>query len=180
MTDNFTRYAQAFPSKTKTALATAKLLWNNLILFYGFPSKIITDQGKIFESELIENLYQFGWSKEAEDYPLSPPTNVQCEQFNGTLLNMLGTLTPKQKKDWKSHVPALVHAYNYTRNAATQFSPYYLLFGREPRLPVDVKFGLQRGSQKGSPGESNYVSQLKKESKVCPQEGQAHGQEATG
>ena len=67
---------------------------------------------------------------------------------------MLGTLTPEQKKDWESHVPALVHAYNCTRNAATGFSPYYLLFGRGPRLPVDVEFGLQRGGQKGSPGES--------------------------
>ena len=51
---------------------------------------------------------------------------------------MLGTLTPKQKKDWKNHVLALVHAYNCTKNAATGFSPYYLLFGRKPRLPVDV------------------------------------------
>ena len=75
---------------------------------------------------------------------------------------MLGTLTPEQKKDWKSHVPALVHAYNCTRNAATESSPYYLLFGREPRLPVDVEFGLQRGGQKGFPGESNYVSQLRR------------------
>ena len=41
-------------------------------------------------------------------------------------------------------------------------SPIYVLFGRELRLPVDAEFGLQRGSQKGSPGESNYVSQLKR------------------
>ena len=75
---------------------------------------------------------------------------------------MLGTLTPEQKKDWKGHVPALVHAYNCTRNAATGYSPYFLLFGREPRLPVDVEFGLQRGSQRGSPGESSYISQLKR------------------
>ena len=75
---------------------------------------------------------------------------------------MLGTLTPEQKKDWKSHVPALVHAYNCTRNAATGFSPYYLLFGREPRLPVDVEFGLQRRGLRGSPGESNYISQLRR------------------
>ena len=79
-----------------------------------------------------------------------PQTNGQCEHFNSTLLNMLGTLTPEQKKDWKNHVSAMVHAYNCTRNAATGFSPYYLLFGREPRLPVDVEFGLQRGSQRGA------------------------------
>ena len=81
---------------------------------------------------------------------------------------MLGTLTSEQEKDGKSHVPALVHAYNCTKNATTGFSPYYPLFGREPRLPVDVAFGLQRGSQKGSLGESGYISQLKKEI-VCPQ-----------
>ena len=75
---------------------------------------------------------------------------------------MLGTLTPEQKKELKSHVPVLVHAYNCTRSAAIGFSPYYLLFGREPRLPVDVEFGLQRGSQKGFLGESSYVSQLKR------------------
>ena len=74
---------------------------------------------------------------------------------------MLGTLTPEQK-DWKSHVTALVHAYNCTRNATTGFSLYYLLFGRESRLPVDVEFGLQRGSQSGSPGESNYISQIRR------------------
>ena len=99
--------------------------------------------------------------------PYHPLTNGQCQHFNITLLNMLGTLTLEQKKDWKHHVPALVHAYNCTRNAATGFSPYYLLFGREPRLPVDVKSGLQKGSQKGSLGESSYISQLRRRLKFA-------------
>ena len=157
ITDHFTRYAQAFPSKTQTALATAKLLLNNFILHYGFPSKIITDQGRNFESELIENLCQLAGVQKLRTSPYHPQTNGQCEHFNGTLLNMLGTLTPEQK-DWKSHIPALVHTYNCTSNAATGFSPYFLLFGREPRLPVDVEFGLQwgtRGVPLGSPTTSH-------------------------
>ena len=48
VTNHFTRYAQAFLSKSQTALATAKLLWNNFILDYGFLAKIITDQGQKF------------------------------------------------------------------------------------------------------------------------------------
>ena len=162
ITDHFTRYAQAFPSKTQTALTTAKLLWNNFILHYGFPEKIISDQGRNFENELIGHLCQLAGVQKLRTSPYHPQTNGQCKRFNGTLLNMLGTLTPEQKKDWKSHIPALVHAYNCTRNTATGFSPYFLLFGREPRLPVDVEFGLQRGGHKGSPGESNYISQLKR------------------
>ena len=39
-------------------LATAKLLWNNFIVHYGFPTKMISDQGSNFESELIANLCQ--------------------------------------------------------------------------------------------------------------------------
>ena len=99
ITDHFTRYAQAFPSKTQTPLATAKLLWNNFILHYGFPEKIITDQGRNFEGELIGHLCQLAGVQKLRTSPYHPQTNGQCERFNGTPLNMLGTLTPEQKKD---------------------------------------------------------------------------------
>ena len=39
--------------------------------------------------------------------------------------------------------------------------------GGEPRLPVDVEFGLQRGGQRGSPGESSYISQLRRRLKFA-------------
>ena len=55
---------------------------------------------------------------------------------------MLGTLPKEKKSEWKDHVGTLVHVYNCTRNSATGFSPYYLMFGRQPRLPVDVTLGL--------------------------------------
>ena len=72
ITDHFTKYSQAFPSKTQTALATAKLLWNNFILHYGFPSKMITDQGRNSESELIENLCQIAGVKKLRTSPYHP------------------------------------------------------------------------------------------------------------
>ena len=54
----------------------------------------------------------------------------------------------------------MVHAYNFTRNAATGYSSYYLLFGRKPRLPIDVDFGLKKGDQQVPPSKSSYVTQL--------------------
>ena len=74
---------------------------------------------------------------------------------------------------------AMMYTYNCTRNAATGFSPYYLLFGREPRLPVDVEFGLQRGSQKGPLGESGYVSQLRRQLKFVHNKATLGGLKAT-
>ena len=55
---------------------------------------------------------------------------------------MLGTLPPEKKSDWKNHIRVLAHAYNCTSNSATGFSPYYLMYGRQPHLPVDVTLGL--------------------------------------
>ena len=82
--------------------------------------------------------------------------NGITERFNQTILNLLGTLESKKKKDWKSYVGALVHAYKATHHDSTQHSPFYLLFGREPRLPVDVALYLPE-----TPGQKSYVKYIR-------------------
>ena len=87
-------------------------------------------------------------SQKIRTSPYQPKTNGQCVCFNGTLLNMLGTLPHEQKKDWKAYVPSLADAYSCTKSAATGYGPYYLLYGRKTRFPIDTEFGLQIGGQK--------------------------------
>ena len=57
---------------------------------------------------------------------------------------MLRTLPESQKHKLKDLLNKVVHASNSSRSDATGFSPFYLLFGRSPRLPVDLMFGLSR------------------------------------
>ena len=85
--------------------------------------------------------------------------NGQCERFNRTLLGMLGTLEPHQKSNWKDYVTPMVHAYNCTRNETTGVAPYFLMLGRQPRLPLELAFGLQKDTKKQPTGK--YIQDLR-------------------
>ena len=139
VTDHFTRYAQAFPTNDQTAVTVAKTLWENYFIHYGLPTRIHSDQGRDFESRLVTEMLE---EKKSRTSPYHPQGDPQPERFNRTLLDMLGTLESHQKSKWSQHVAHLVHAYNCTPNEATGYSPYFLMFGREARLPVDACFGV--------------------------------------
>ena len=55
---------------------------------------------------------------------------------------MLGTLPPHGKEPWSEWVATLTHAYNCTMSQTTGFSPFFLMFGRFPKIPIDVEFGV--------------------------------------
>ena len=162
ITDHFTRYALAYPSKTQTAQATARILWDNFICHYGFPEIFISDQGRNFESDLIKELCKIAGVKKVYTTPYHPQGNGQCERFNSTLCNMLGTLSEEEKSDWKSYLGCMTHAYNCTKHASTTYSPYYLMFGRHPRLPIDVEFGLNKPNCGDNSSKSRYIQKLRR------------------
>lgn len=159
ITDHFTKYAQAYPTRDQTAKTVAIMLWENFICHYGFPRRIHSDQGACFESELVTELCKLSGVK-SRTTPYHPRGNP-VERFNRTLLDLLGTLEDKKKDEWRKYVRPLVHAYNCTRNDATGEAPFLLMFGRQPRLPIDLCFGIS--PQGHNPAtHSHYVRELKK------------------
>lgn len=166
ITDHYTRYAQAFPTKDQKAATVAKVLWEKYFVHYGLPRRMHSDQGRDFESQLIHELLDMLGVEKSRTTPYHPQGDPQPERFNRTLLDMLGTLNPKEKNQWSRHIGHLVHVYNCSQNEATGYSPYYLMFGREARLPIDLSFGT---SSDGSSTKSyqRYVNNMRKELKVA-------------
>ncbi|XP_055362214.1 retrovirus-related Pol polyprotein from transposon 412 [Betta splendens] len=159
VTDHFTKYAIAIPTRDQKATTVAKALWENVLVHYGFPERLHSDQGRDFESHTIKELCALTGTHKVRTSPYHPRGNP-VERYNRTLLSMLGTLEDKNKTKWREYVKPLTHAYNCTRNDVTGFSPYELMFGRQPRLPIDIAFGLPVKAKESS-SHSQYVRNLK-------------------
>ena len=140
ITDHFTRYTQAFVTNNQQTATVIKVFIDQYVVHYGWPEKILTDQGTSFESKLFQDLCQEAKIRKMRTTPYHPMGNGQPERFNRTLLMMIGCLPTADKANWQGWVNHLTHAYNCTKSQVTGFSPYFLMFGREPRIPVDEAF----------------------------------------
>ena len=161
ITDHFTRYAQAIPTLNQTAKTTARVLFNNFIVHYGFPERIHSDQGRNFESDVVRQLCGIAGVKKTRTTPYHPMGNGMCERFNRTLIHMLGTLDEDRKKSWKDCVSPLVHAYNSTKHNSNGFSLFFLMFGIHPRLAIDVLLGTDPNGNNNKTSMSTFVQNLR-------------------
>lgn len=160
ITDHFTKFAVAVPTKNQTAKTTAEAFYENFVLKYGIPTRIHSDQGANFESNMIKELCNLLGMEKSRTTPYHASGNGITERFNRTLLGMLGTLQPDQKKDWKKYVEPLCFAYNCTKHESTRYAPFKLMFGRTPKLPIDTMFQTLQDNKDQTA--SDYVKELKK------------------
>ncbi|KAI3358861.1 hypothetical protein L3Q82_015251 [Scortum barcoo] len=141
MTDVFSKFTVAVPTRDQRASTVAQVLISEWFYKFGVPSRLHSDQGRSFESSLIRQLCSLYGVAKSRTTPYHPSGNGQCERFNRTLHNLLRTLPVSQKRDWASCLPQVLFCYNTTPHQGTGESPFYLMFGQEPRLPIDFLLG---------------------------------------
>ena len=130
--DHFTGYVQAFVSKNHTARMKARVLYNNYFSVFGFPQRLMSDQGMEFCGKVIAAMCSLLGVEKICTTPYHPQTNGSAERVHQTLQCLIGKLDPEKRRKWPAHIGSIIIAYNSTRSLVTGYSPYYLMFGHRP------------------------------------------------
>ena len=157
--DHFTRYTRAYVTKDQKASTAAETLYKGFISIFGAIKRILTDQGKAFTGEVVEQLCLQFMISQLTTTAYHPQGNGQMEQAHQTLGRMVGKLEDEYKGQWPRHLSKVTHAYNSTRSAVTGYLPHFLMFGRWPRLPIDFVFPTHEVMGTLKPVDS-YVAEL--------------------
>jgi hypothetical protein len=136
--DLCTRWAEAIPTKGSSANEAARALMEKVVCVHGFPSKLLSDQGTCFTSELWSALCALGGVEQAKTPSYRAATNGACERYNGTLKQMLKCYVDENQANWDEVLPYVVFAYRTSYQSSIGCSPFSMLFGREARLPLDI------------------------------------------
>ena len=135
--DRCTRWLEAIPTTGMTSEIIKRALLTHVFSRHGIPERIHADNGPGFASEEFKSFCaQLGCS-----LTFSPPYNPKSnpvERSHRDLNAMLTGLCNGKPNTWPDHLPQALLAMRAATSSATGFSPFFLVHGRRPRLPLDA------------------------------------------
>ena len=150
--DCFSSFAIAVPLADQSSSSIISAIIGHYITVHGTPRRILTDQGKNFESSEFSDFCSLFRIFKIRTTAYHSQSNGVCERFNQTLkLSLRKILHDSQQTSWDLYLNFAVFSCNISVHSSTGFSPFYLTFGSEARLPPDLIF-------KSTSSSSNLVS----------------------
>ncbi|KAK7502145.1 hypothetical protein BaRGS_00006509 [Batillaria attramentaria] len=133
--DYFTKWVEAKPLPSKSAKDTARFLYE-LICRHGCPKIQINDQGREFVNQVSVELHRLIGVKQNITSAYHPQANGLVERNNRTIQSSL-LKTLRDEEDWVGALPGVLFAFRTSVQKSTRYTPFFLLYGRQARLPVE-------------------------------------------
>ncbi|CAM4912454.1 unnamed protein product [Rotaria socialis] len=135
--DYFTKWVELFALANTKAKTIAQLFVDEVLCRFGFPVRVISDNGVQFISNIFVNVCQVLDIKHQRT-PLYHPQSNLCERVNRTLKLLLAALAYNDNKSWDLKLPQIAFALRTAPSDSIEQMPAFLMFGRHPRQPLDL------------------------------------------
>ena len=155
--DYFTRWVEAFAIPNQEATTVARKLVNEVFCRFSPPEQLHSDQGRQFESLLLAEVCRLLGIQKTRTTAYHPQSDGLLERWNRTLLHNLSTCVRDHPESWEDYVRPICMAYNTCIHPTTGFTPFYLMFGRQAKLPVELMYGTPEPESQSS---TEYATQL--------------------
>ncbi len=133
----FTKMVHYVPCITAvSAPQLAKLFFREVVKHHGMPLSIVSDRDPRFTSLFWQSLWKMWGTKLAMSTAYHPQTDGQTERANRTLEDMIRHYVGPDQTDWDEHLPALEFAYNNSKQASTNMTPFQMNNVQQPHLPL--------------------------------------------
>lgn len=138
VSDYFTKWPEAIAVPNQEAETVASALVEHVFSRHGVPAEIHTDQGRNFESRLVNEMSRLLGTRHTRSTPLHPQSGGLVERLNRTIAKYLTAFIGEKQDDWDKLLPLFLLAYRSSPHVTTGFSPALMVYGREFQLPEEL------------------------------------------
>ena len=136
--DKLSRYPITKAVSDTTAITATIFIDQEIISRFGIPSSIIADRGSSFTAHIFQEFIKNHGIKLQLVNAYQPEWNSFVERLNKTLRNSLNkTVPPAQWNTWDTYLPHISFSLRIRKSSSTGYSPFYILYGFEPRISSD-------------------------------------------
>ena len=138
--DCFTRWLEAFPTKSTSTATVVTVLVREVFSRWGFPTHLHSDRGSGFTSENMREIIKALGIRQTHTPAYNPQSN-SVERAHKDLGRALRASYGNGKRDWEECLPVALQALRTARCSATGFTPQFLMTGQEQQMPLDLIYG---------------------------------------
>ena len=120
-----------------TAARVAKFIRSHIICRYGVPYELISDRRVHFKGEVDTLIQEYGIQHHRSS-AYRPQTNEAVEVANKNIKRILRKMV-ETSRDWSEKLPFSLWAYRTSSHTFIGATPYYLVYGMEAVLPVEIE-----------------------------------------
>ena len=140
ITDLYGKYLIVVAHPNKETKSAAKAIVDNWCCIFGIPDACLTDGGKEYQSQLWDAMCELLDIERVKTSIFHPECDGQSERAVQTIKKMITAFVNTCQNDWDIYLPQFCYAYNSSVHETTQCTPFESMFGRKPKLPLDLLF----------------------------------------